>query len=86
MLVPGVGNDPAILGLWDAGWQSVTAFDYSEDAVKRARAIFGDRDIKLLCADSRELPFQTDEFDAVLDKGVLDAVGISSTCTQTSRV
>ena len=76
MLVPGIGNDGAIVGLWDAGWQSVTAFDYSEDAVTRARTLFGDRKIKLLSADSTSLPFANDSFDAVLDKGVMDAINI----------
>ena len=77
MLVPGIGNDGAIVGLWDAGWHSVTAFDYSEDAVTRARTLFGDRNIELLSADATKMPFANDSFDAVLDKGVMDAINIA---------
>ena len=35
ILVPGVGNDAAVANLWDAGYQALTAFDYSADAVAR---------------------------------------------------
>jgi len=77
VLVPGIGNDGAIVGLFDAGWRSVTAFDYSEDAVTRARALLGDRDIELLSADATNMPFANDAFDAVLDKGVMDAINIA---------
>jgi ubiquinone/menaquinone biosynthesis C-methylase UbiE len=59
------------------GWQSLTAFDYSADAVVRARAIFGERNLELLCADARDLPFANESYDAVLDKGALDAIGLA---------
>uniref|UniRef100_A0A7S3RQP4 Methyltransferase type 11 domain-containing protein n=1 Tax=Emiliania huxleyi TaxID=2903 RepID=A0A7S3RQP4_EMIHU len=77
VLVPGMGNDRSLVELYDAGWRDVTAFDYSEDAVTRARALVGRRDVRLLCADATALPFADASFDAVLDKGTLDAVGIA---------
>ena len=76
VLVPGVGNDNTVAGLYDAGWKCVTAFDYSADAVERAATLFDGREIELCCADARELPWDDASFDAVLDKGALDAIGI----------
>ena len=64
--------------LYDAGYTRVTAFDYSADAVDRAATLFADRPISLHCADATALPFGNDSFDAVLDKGTLDAIGIHS--------
>ena len=53
VLVPGVGNDATIADMWDAGWRSITAFDYSADAVVRAGALFGERQLELLRRCSR---------------------------------
>ena len=77
-LVPGVGNDESVASLYDAGWTNLRAFDYSSDAVERARSLYADRRIELDCADARDLPYEDATFDAVLDKGALDAVGIAS--------
>mmetsp|Transcript_21139 Transcript_21139/g.55666 ORF Transcript_21139/g.55666 Transcript_21139/m.55666 type:complete len:253 (+) Transcript_21139:77-835(+) len=80
VLVPGMGNDATLPKMFDAGWRGLTAFDYCEDAVVRARALVGDRDIRLLCADATALPLPSAAsghgFDAVFDKGALDAIGI----------
>ena len=78
VLVPGVGVDGAIAELFDAGWHDLSAFDYSADAVERARSLFGNRAIALCCADATALPYADGSFDAVLDKGTLDAIGIGS--------
>ena len=78
ILVPGVGNDATIAQLFDAGYEALTAFDYSQHAVDRAAALFGERAITLLCADATDLPLAAASFDAVLDKGALDAIGIHS--------
>ena len=78
VLIPGVGNDRTVADMWDAGYVQITAFDYSPDAVSRMRPIIGDRPIDCLCADATALPFDDMRFDAVLDKGTLDAIGISS--------
>ena len=77
VLVPGVGNDDTVAGLFDAGWSRVSCFDYSPDAISRAAELYGDRAIELRCADARALPYSDASFDAVLDKGALDAVGIA---------
>ena len=74
--MPGVGNDATVAALYDAGWTRLTAFDYSAGAIERLRPLIGERAIALHVADARALPFETASFDAVLDKGALDAIGI----------
>ena len=78
VLIPGVGNDATIPSLYDSGYHSLTAFDYSEAAVERSTLLFGDRPIEVLCADATNVPLPSASFDAVLDKGALDAIGIHS--------
>ena len=39
--------------------------------------LYGERDIELICADACNLPHHNAAFDAVLDKGTLDAIGIT---------
>ena len=76
LLVPGVGNDATVAALYDAGWTRLAAFDYSAGAIERLRPLIGERAIALHVADARALPFDAASFDAVLDKGALDAIGI----------
>ena len=78
VLIPGVGNDATIPSLFDSGYHSLTAFDYSQAAVDRSVQLFGDRSINLLCADATCVPLPSASFDAVFDKGALDAIGIHS--------
>mmetsp|Transcript_61395 Transcript_61395/g.181494 ORF Transcript_61395/g.181494 Transcript_61395/m.181494 type:complete len:257 (-) Transcript_61395:103-873(-) len=79
VLVPGTGNDVTPCGVYDAGWNDITAFDYSEAGVERARKLFGERrrGVDVVHADARDLPFEEASFDAVLDKGTLDAIYIA---------
>ena len=79
VLLPGVGNDDAMVALYDAGWTRLCAFDYAPEAVERSRALFGERadSIELRVADARELPFNDGAYDAVLEKGALDSVFLS---------
>ena len=86
LLVPGVGNDATVVGLFDAGWKDLTAFDYSPEAIDRAAALCEGRDIRLLCCDARALPYPDASFDAVLDKGALDAIGIAGGPALTAAV
>ena len=75
VLLPGVGNDAAMVGLYDAGWQSLCAFDYAAEGVERSRVLFGaERPVDLRVADARELPYGDSAFDACLDKGTFDAI------------
>lgn len=75
VLVPGVGNDQAMVDLYDAGWEHLHAFDFSSASIERTRTLFGDRRlVDLRCADARQLPYADSVFDAALDKGTLDSV------------
>ena len=73
MRCPG-GNDPTLVDIYDSGWRDLTLFDYCGDAVERTKALFGDRAVRALQADARDLPLETDAFDAILDKGTLDVL------------
>mmetsp|Transcript_19642 Transcript_19642/g.39827 ORF Transcript_19642/g.39827 Transcript_19642/m.39827 type:complete len:274 (+) Transcript_19642:359-1180(+) len=79
VLIAGIGNDPAPVGMFDAGWTNMTAFDYSKEGVQRARELFGpERDgVMLITADARDLPLPNASIDATLDKGTLDAIYIT---------
>ena len=86
VLVPGVGNDPTAVALHDAGWTKLTCFDYAQEAVERASAMFGserlagdgDSGVRVLEADATALPRGWDDaFGAVFDKGTLDALAIA---------
>ena len=77
VLIPGVGNDDAMVKMYDAGWRMLTAIDYAPAGVARASSLFGERTAVVEVADVRELPYGAAAFDAVLDKGTLDAVYLS---------
>mmetsp|Transcript_8275 Transcript_8275/g.17522 ORF Transcript_8275/g.17522 Transcript_8275/m.17522 type:complete len:240 (-) Transcript_8275:204-923(-) len=83
ILVPGVGNDSMLLDLYGSGYKDLTAFDYSPNAIERQEELLtydtgAARDVKLSVEDARELPRGwTASFDAILEKGALDAVYLS---------
>jgi len=78
VLIIGIGNDCCPVEMYDAGWRNLTAFDYSEAGVKRAKQLFGSREgIKLLTADACNVPLFDASFNATLDKGTLDAIYIT---------
>lgn len=88
ILIPGVGSDRAIVDMYDAGYQNLTAFDYAKAGEECSRKLLGDDRVReegehhspgviLLVADARNLPFEDSSFDAVLDKGTLDAIYLS---------
>ncbi|KAH8066360.1 methyltransferase [Aureococcus anophagefferens] len=78
VLVPGCGNDRGNVDLFDAGYEDLSLFDYSGEAVARASALFGRRCVEIVEADFRSLPFDDGAFDVVLDKGTLDVLYITS--------
>ncbi|CAK9004591.1 unnamed protein product [Durusdinium trenchii] len=51
--------------------------DYAEAAIARARAVAGERPLKHVVADLRDLPEETfpeNSFDVIVDKGTMDAL------------
>ena len=84
MLVPGVGNDAAMVSMFDDGWKRLTLFDYSSEGVRRAAELFGERPVDLRVADACALPYASAAFDAVLDKVRLKAFVSSSASASAS--
>mmetsp|Transcript_22445 Transcript_22445/g.34604 ORF Transcript_22445/g.34604 Transcript_22445/m.34604 type:complete len:305 (+) Transcript_22445:76-990(+) len=78
-LIPGVGNDGALVGMYDSGFTELTAFDYAPQGVTCAEKLLDYRKegVELLVADARDLPFNDNTYDAALDKGTLDAIYLS---------
>ncbi|MCQ2085242.1 MAG: class I SAM-dependent methyltransferase [archaeon] len=68
----GCGNGKSSLALLEKGC-IVTGADFSESAIESCRKNIGDR-ARFVVADVRDLPFETDEFDAVLAVHVLEHV------------
>lgn len=80
ILVPGVGNDGTVVEMYDDGYQCLTVFDYAPEGCNCARRLLGPNRLantQVLVADARNLPFDSDTFDAALDKGTLDAIYLS---------
>jgi SAM-dependent methyltransferase len=80
VLVPGVGNDATLVDMYDAGYSYLTAMDYAPEGIERCREMLGEHRLVTLCvADARDLQgvFDNEAFDAVLEKGTLDAIFLS---------
>ena len=85
ILCPGIGNDPILVDLYKSKYTQLTAFDYSEHAIERQQDLLsyelpGAADsIELHAMDARKLPDPdwNDRFDAIIEKGALDAIYLS---------
>lgn len=88
ILIPGVGNDASLVDMYDDGYIHLTAMDYAPEGIERCRDLLGphrvqgdtsDVGVELIVADARDLSdcFDDDSFDAVLEKGTLDAIFLS---------
>lgn len=82
ILVPGVGNDSLLVDLVQAGYRNLVGQDYSEHAVERQEDLLyqvdGADKVPVLQGDVTNLPDDwTASFDAVVEKGLLDAVYLS---------
>ena len=81
ILLPGVGNDPLLRDLYDAGYHNLVAFDYAPEGVARAKELLGpDRmaDVRVFCGDARDLSEEeTASYDCIIEKGTLDAIHLA---------
>lgn len=91
VLIPGCGNDPLLLDLYNEGYRSLVAFDYSQGAIDRQLSLLeylpmagrgGEDDplenVKLTVQDARSLPSEWEgSFDVIIEKGALDAIYLS---------
>lgn len=83
LFVPGVGNDPILLDLLEAGYRNITAQDYSHHAIQRQIDLLEGRSddgcsVELSHGNVLDLPDSfTNRFDVIIEKGLLDAVYLS---------
>lgn len=82
ILIPGIGNDPILLDLLQNGYNQLTATDYSEHAIERQIDLvsyqYSDDAATMLPMDARQMDEAwTDRYDAILEKGALDAIYLS---------
>jgi len=84
VLIPGIGNDPILLDLLREGYRDLTAFDYTENAISRQEDLLtytsdGSEYVSLRVMDARKLDddWSNEKFDAILEKGALDAIYLS---------
>jgi SAM-dependent methyltransferase len=84
ILIPGIGNDPILTDLIKAKYMRLAAMDYSEHAVERQQDILSYNkppkaaSVQVCQGDVRRLPAEwSGQYDAVVEKGVLDAVYLS---------
>jgi SAM-dependent methyltransferase len=83
ILLPGIGNDPMLLDLLKKGYTHLTATDYSEHAIERQAENLSyetsyPETVELATMDARQMDESwTNKFDAIIEKGVLDAIYLS---------
>lgn len=83
ILCPGIGNDPLLVNLWKSGYLHLTGFDYSQYAIDRQRDLLWYEPammntVDVIQLDARHLPMEwTCRYDAILEKGTLDAIYLS---------
>ena len=70
-----------MVDMYDYGYTKMTAYDYAPEGVQCAKRFFAHRNddvnLHLQVADARDLPFPTNAFHAILEKGTLDAIYLS---------
>ncbi|KAM3959144.1 eEF1A lysine and N-terminal methyltransferase homolog isoform 3-T3 [Aphomia sociella] len=75
VLITGCGNSGLSADLYDVGYSNIINIDVSEVVIKQMNAINSHRTgMKFICMDAMEMTFKNEEFNAVLDKGTLDAL------------
>jgi SAM-dependent methyltransferase len=87
LLLPGIGNDPMLLDLVQSNYRHITVQDYSVHALQRQKDLLehylSDKEalasvVTMVPGDVRHLPAEWDgRYDAVVEKGLLDAVYLS---------
>ncbi|KAL7512512.1 hypothetical protein ACHAXN_009472 [Cyclotella atomus] len=88
ILIPGCGNDPLLLDMYNAGYRKLTGFDYSQGAIDRQFDLLNYfiqtssgsdvSSVELRVEDARSLPQEWNErFDVIIEKGALDAIYLS---------
>lgn len=83
LLIPGCGNSDLSEQIYNAGYKSVTSTDFDSGVIDEMRKKTAKRcpTLKWAVGDVRSMEFPAGSFDAVVDKGLLDAM-MPSTATE----
>ena len=73
ILVVGSGHSEMPIHMYDAGWKDITAVDSSSTVIARMRKEFPDK-VKWVQSDVRDMCFEDETFDVILDKACVDAL------------
>ncbi|KAI0306122.1 S-adenosyl-L-methionine-dependent methyltransferase [Multifurca ochricompacta] len=75
ILMLGCGNSTLSEDMYDDGYTNIVNIDYSPVVIERMRARNYHRpEMQWLVMDIRDLTFEDDSFDVVIDKGTMDAM------------
>ncbi|XP_020591052.1 endothelin-converting enzyme 2 [Phalaenopsis equestris] len=74
----GCGNSQLSEDLHGEGVIDVTCIDLSAIAVQRMRQRLKEKGIKVIQADMLDLPFESESFDIVIEKGTMDVLYVDS--------
>jgi len=97
-LIVGCGNSRLSEPMFSDGYKDLWSIDFVETAIdimkNRAKRSFKELEDRYLIMDARNMSFQDSTFDAVVDKGTLDAMmcgknnlsNCSKLCTEVSRI
>ncbi|KAG0222933.1 hypothetical protein BGW41_005788 [Actinomortierella wolfii] len=75
ILMLGCGNSTLSEDMYDDGYKNIVNIDYSKVVIEKMAAKCADRvGMEWLEMDIRDLKFDNDSFDIVIDKGTMDAL------------
>ncbi|KAG8932719.1 hypothetical protein FRC02_000683 [Tulasnella sp. 418] len=75
ILMVGCGNSSLSEEMWQDGYKNITNIDYSTVVIEKMEKKYEDRPgMEWLVMDARDLRFNQDSFDVVIDKGTMDAM------------
>jgi len=78
VLMLGCGNSNLTLEMYHDGWKDIVNVDYSPLVIETMSTRYQDYpELLWECMDARSLTFPENYFDAVVDKGLLDAMACS---------
>jgi EEF1A lysine methyltransferase 4 len=68
----GCGNSKLSFQMWQAGFKNMVNIDISPSVIQQMKKEFPDLEWEVM--DATKLTYKDSEFDAIIDKGTLDAL------------
>jgi len=73
--IVGCGNSDMSLSFYEDGFTNIISFDYSEIVINKMKNLYKDKPSLLYeVQDVRQLTYEDETFDVLVDKGTLDAI------------